>query len=837
MPTVDLRDITVLEPTSSSALARFTLFLDAPATAPTTVFYYLQGATATESTGDFDQFSGSVTFQVGESTRVIETQINSDDRIEGNETFQLVVTAGTNAMLAGGAAALRATATILDTDDQLPDPPPGTGDLAERIAGPAAQPGLFPTLDVQGVGVIEGNSSSDPARFLVMLDRPATAPVTFRYYFQSVTASEAQEDFDDFSHSATIAAGQQSIWIETTVAGDIAPEGNETFQIVLTDIQNGVFAGGAEALTATGTIIDDDSGAPMGPFGQGGASVPIQGPAAQSPVLPTLSVRDVSVIEGNSSSDPVRFLITLDRPSPVPVTFFYSLNGGSASEASGDFDQFANTITLPAGTESTWIETTVNGDIAIEGNETFTLVLSGIRNAVFENGAAALSATATILDDDAGPLTGPAGIGAPADGVAPPLPGPGGGTAVTVVDTSLTEGNSSSDVAYVHLVLSQPATAAITMTYAVLSGSATAEDDFDGFTTSLTIAAGVQSTWISVPVFGDTEIETDENFIVRFSNLSGGTFANGQSSMDATVLIRDDDGLGSAGSPDTGPQFDFIINTPGATEGNDTLIGGTGNDMINARGGNDLVQGLGGNDRLQGQGGNDRLDGGTGRDTMEGGLGNDIYFVDDAGDVIQGEVAFGAGGGIDTVFTTVNFTAPANIELVRAAAGAGNLTLTGNDAPGTLVGNEGANRLEGRGGNDQINGNAGNDTLVGGEGADTLVGGTGADTFVFSAVSNSRTGAANRDVINGFTRAPADQDRIDLSAIDANTLTAGVNDAFTFIGNAAFSATGSAGQLRIQGLGGANALILEADVNGDRIADMQIFVNLTTAMALGDFVL
>jgi Ca2+-binding RTX toxin-like protein len=115
---------------------------------------------------------------------------------------------------------------------------------------------------------------------------------------------------------------------------------------------------------------------------------------------------------------------------------------------------------------------------------------------------------------------------------------------------------------------------------------------------------------------------------------------------------------------------------------------------------------------------------------------------------------------------------------------------------------------------------------------DTLVGGTGADEFIYNAVSNSRAGAANRDVINGFDRG-AVQDRIDLSAIDANTATA-ANDAFTFIGSAAFTA---AGQVRIQSLGGPNAVIVEINVNADPAADMQIFVNLTTTMQAGDFLL
>jgi Ca2+-binding RTX toxin-like protein len=113
---------------------------------------------------------------------------------------------------------------------------------------------------------------------------------------------------------------------------------------------------------------------------------------------------------------------------------------------------------------------------------------------------------------------------------------------------------------------------------------------------------------------------------------------------------------------------------------------------------------------------------------------------------------------------------------------------------------------------------------------DTLVGGTGADEFIYNAVSNSRAGAANRDVINGFDRG-ATQDIINLDPIDANTGLAGDQD-FTFIGTGAFT---GAGQVRVLGLGGPNAVIVEVNVNADLAADMQIFVNLQTTMGLGDF--
>jgi len=271
-----------------------------------------------------------------------------------------------------------------------------------------------------------------------------------------------------------------------------------------------------------------------------------------------------------------------------------------------------------------------------------------------------------------------------------------------------------------------------------------------------------------------------------------------------------------------GAAFDVLRQSPGGSiadfflQGNDTVLGTTGNDG------------------LFGGAGADRLEGGAGSDFMQGGLGNDIYIVDSPGDNVNSEPAFAPGGGIDTVITSVDFTAPVNVEIIRATAGSAPLTLIGNDAPGTLVGNAGANRLEGRGGNDQINGNAGTDILIGGEGVDTLVGSAGEDDFVYLAVSNSRAGPAARDVINGFTRGAGQQDQIDLSAIDANTSTFGTNDAFTFIGTAAFSA---AGQVRIQSLDGPNACIVEVNVNADLGADMQIFVNLQTNMVAGDFIL
>ena len=262
--------------------------------------------------------------------------------------------------------------------------------------------------------------------------------------------------------------------------------------------------------------------------------------------------------------------------------------------------------------------------------------------------------------------------------------------------------------------------------------------------------------------------------------------------------------------------------------------GTNGADIFVASDSGGAIAGNAGNDLLFGGTGRDLLDGGAGDDLLVGGLDNDFYIIDSAGDEITGEIAFSLGGGIDTIRAFIDYTQPENIELLRL----GNITDTaplngtGNDAPGTLVGNAGANSLTGRGGDDQLNGNGGDDVITGNTGRDTIVGGAGADMFIYTAYADSRAGGLNRDVINGFTRG---EDVIDLAAMDADTTSFGVDDAFEFIGTTGFS--GHAGELRLQGLGGANAVLIEGDHNGDSVADFQIFVNLTTVLGAGDFIL
>lgn len=146
--------------------------------------------------------------------------------------------------------------------------------------------------------------------------------------------------------------------------------------------------------------------------------------------------------------------------------------------------------------------------------------------------------------------------------------------------------------------------------------------------------------------------------------------------------------------------------------GSDSLYGGKGSDTLDGGGDNDYLSGGNGNDSLIGGDGNDTLRGDAGSDTLSGGSGDDLYYFDGTDPLVES-----AGGGTDTVYTTVALTLADNFENVLLES---DVTVNGN----------GANNYMHAGWYDgTLNGLGGNDTLVGNEGA-TLAGGAGDDVYI-----------------------------------------------------------------------------------------------------------
>jgi Ca2+-binding RTX toxin-like protein len=263
-------------------------------------------------------------------------------------------------------------------------------------------------------------------------------------------------------------------------------------------------------------------------------------------------------------------------------------------------------------------------------------------------------------------------------------------------------------------------------------------------------------------------------------------------------------------------------------------IDGTGNGLantLNGNGGNNTLSGLANSDTLTGNGGNDTLLGGDGGDLLNGGAGDDtlnggnqVDTVSYAGATAAVTVALVAGAqatggsGSDTISNVENLTGSSHAD-----------TLTGDGAVNVLTGGNGGDTLNGLGGNDTLLGEVGADTLVGGLGRDLMTGGSSGDTFDFNDIAETGITGGTRDQIIDFVQG---SDKIDLATIDANT-SAGGNQAFAFIGAAAFS--GVAGELRT--VANATITVIYGDVNGDSAADFHIQLNTPWALAAADFML
>ena len=345
---------------------------------------------------------------------------------------------------------------------------------------------------------------------------------------------------------------------------------------------------------------------------------------------------------------------------------------------------------------------------------------------------------------------------------------------------------------------------------------------------------------------GDTVIEVrDEGVDLIYSSVSY--------TLGATSYVER---LTLTGTADINATGNNIANVMLGNAGNNVLDGGKGNDVLNGGAGDDILTGgVSGTDRMGGLDGNDTyyvnssddevyeskdygtdlvyssvsyilgatsyvelltltgtanidatgnnianvLTGNAGLNVLTGGKGHDVYYVQNTGDrVVEFE-----GQGTDLIYSSVTFT-------LGATSYAERLTLTGTaDING--LGNNIANIITGNSGNNILDGAKSNDVLTGGGGRDTLTGGSGVDTFVYRALSDSV--GATSDLITDLN----DVDVIDLSAIDANANTAGVQH-FTLVD--AF--TNTAGQMTLTYDAGTNITSLQADTDGDGVADMLV---------------
>ncbi|BAY23309.1 polymorphic membrane protein [Calothrix sp. NIES-2100] len=449
-----------------------------------------------------------------------------------------------------------------------------------------------------------------------------------------------------------------------------------------------------------------------------GSKVDIGAFEVQAATLPSLSIKDISVTEGNTGTTNATFTVTLSAASTSAVTVNYATANGTAT-AGSDYTATTGTLTFNPGDTSKTLNVAVAGDTTFEPNETFFVNLSNATNATIADN----QALGTILNDDAN------------------LPN------LSINDITVVEGQTSQAVLTV--TLSSASSQAVTVKYTTAPGTATANADYTTSSGTLTFAANTTTAKITVPILNDNLSEANETFQV---NLSSPTNANLQKAS-GTVTITD-----TLQASTTTTLADGIENLTLTGTSN---INGTGNS---------------GNNIFRGNSGNNILAGGVGNDTYAFNA-----STPSGSDTIQ-ETSTGGNDTISFSGTTTDVRVNLGVITTQTVNSNLKLTLSANNVIENAIGGSGSDRLIGNTLNNSLNGGSGNDVLTGRSGADTLIGGAGNDILSGGADSDRFSYSSGRaftssdfgvDTLTDFTSA---SDKLVLSKQTFTALTSVIGD-------------------------------------------------------------
>ncbi|HEX8312714.1 MAG TPA: Calx-beta domain-containing protein, partial [Chthoniobacteraceae bacterium] len=331
-----------------------------------------------------------------------------------------------------------------------------------------------PTISIDDRTITEGASGSTLATFTISLSSASNQPVTVQYVTTNGSATASDDYIGLALTTLTFAPGELTKTVSVTVNGDTTVEGDETFTLNLSNPINATLLDG----TGQGTILNDDV-----------------------PPPPTISIDDRTITEGASGSTLATFTISLSSASNQPVTVQYVTANGSATAPDDYIGLALSTLTFAPGELTKTVSVTINGDTAVEADETFTVNLSNPTNATLLDG----TGQGTIFNDDVPP---------------PPT--------ISVDDASVIEGNSGTRLATFTISLSQASSQPVSVQYSTTDNGATAPDDYVALAlTTLTFAPGELTKTVSVTVNGDTAVEGDELFALNLTNPTNATLQDG----------------------------------------------------------------------------------------------------------------------------------------------------------------------------------------------------------------------------------------------------------------------------------------------------------------------
>jgi hypothetical protein len=222
-PLVSVNDVTVTEGNTAAVNAVFTVTLSKAASSDVTVHYVTANITAIAGS-DYTAKSGTLTIPAGQTSRTFSVAVLGDRLAESNETFEVNLSAPTNAMIGDS----QGIGSILDNE---------------------------PRISINNVSLNEGKAKTKTFTFMISLSAAYDQPVTVNYATANGSAT-AGSDYQAKTGSVTFAPGETAKKITISVMGDKQKEANETFFVDL-------FGASSNSLISIprgiGTILNDDN--------------------------------------------------------------------------------------------------------------------------------------------------------------------------------------------------------------------------------------------------------------------------------------------------------------------------------------------------------------------------------------------------------------------------------------------------------------------------------------------------------------------------------------------------------------------------------------------------
>ena len=203
-----------------------------------------------------------------------------------------------------------------------------------------------PTIVIDDVQQAEGDSGTTNFVFTVTRSGKTSQPSTIAYTTSSGSATPDDNDYQSISGTLNFDSGQKMATIPVPVIGDGTEEGDETFFVDLSIVNNGKFGDSH----GVGTIVNDDTG----------------------PSLPALTINDVQLVEGDGGQAALVFTVLRGGDLLSQSWVDFSTLDGTGKAGDNDYVATAGTLFFDQGHSVKTISVDVIGDTVGEGDETFS---------------------------------------------------------------------------------------------------------------------------------------------------------------------------------------------------------------------------------------------------------------------------------------------------------------------------------------------------------------------------------------------------------------------------------------------------------------------------------